>query len=620
MQTNRYLRATLLACASLLASTAAAQDKEPAPKIDSTSPGGVSYGTGAFTYEVPVLSIGSGGFPQALQLSHQYRSDGARDPSTAWTTNLDTRISATRTDTVMESTCPPYCNPGDYTWSWNLVIGHRSASFYKVGAGAGPGPYTPTQLDGSSLTYIPSGAYAGKHLYTSSDGAEMVLDLPTGGGTSGPPLSWTEADGTTIAYGASSISTNRGVAIFRENGTGKTCAINLTQYYLPALSACPSGVPTSTQGGSGNITTITNSSGGTYTFTYGTDTYDGDDGHLLCVTEPDQSGCTISNTYDDCDGYGYLADGDLNWNGSRDRVTAQSFATGETIAYSYLESEYSPGVPRTACRMNLQTTMTRDGQNVVVGLSNVGGPTSIQNELGKTSTLSYTGPSVTYADFTRPLKYTAPEGNSVEYTYDARGNITETRRKKKTGASEADIVTSATYPSSCSASGISAKNCNKPATVTDANGNVTSYTYSDVHGGVLTETGPAVQVNGTGSAISPVKRYAYAQRYAWIKNSGGTFSQAATPVWVLTEERSCRTTATVSNACSGGANDEVIVSYDYGPDTGLVGNNLWLRGKTVTAYDTTLTSVTSLRTCYGYDAQGNKIWETTPRAGLSACY
>jgi hypothetical protein len=150
--------------------------------------------------------------------------------------------------------------------------------------------------------------------------------------------------------------------------------------------------------------------------------------------------------------------------------------------------------------------------------------------------------------------------------------------------------------------------------VIDANGNRTDYTYDATHGGVLTETASA-DTNG----VRAVKRYAYTQRYVWIKNSSGGFVHASSPVWLLIEERSCRATATVGNACAGGAADEVITSYDYGPDTGLVGNNLWLRGKTVTAQDSDGV-IRSLRTCFGYDRDGNKTFETSPRAGLAGCY
>ena len=59
------------------------------------------------------------------------------------------------------------------------------------------------------------------------------------------------------------------------------------------------------------------------------------------------------------------------------------------------------------------------------------------------------------------------------------------------------------------------------------------------------------------------------------------------------------------------SNDEVITTYDYGPNSGP--NNLILRGKAVTADGKTL------RTCYGHDKQGNKIWETSPNAQPASC-
>jgi YD repeat-containing protein len=59
------------------------------------------------------------------------------------------------------------------------------------------------------------------------------------------------------------------------------------------------------------------------------------------------------------------------------------------------------------------------------------------------------------------------------------------------------------------------------------------------------------------------------------------------------------------------AGDEVLTTYDYGPDSGP--NNLFLRGRVVTA------DGQSLRTCYTYDRFGNRISETLPRAGLTSC-
>src|SRR3546814_7374233 len=67
---------------------------------------------------------------------------------------------------------------------------------------------------------------------------------------------------------------------------------------------------------------------------------------------------------------------------------------------------------------------------------------------------------------------TYPEGNSVEYTYDARDNVTGTIAHPKTGSGT--ISTSATYSSTCT----NPKKCNKPETTTDANDTDTNYEYN----------------------------------------------------------------------------------------------------------------------------------------------
>ncbi len=103
-----------------------------------------------------------------------------------------------------------------------------------------------------------------------------------------------------------------------------------------------------------------------------------------------------------------------------------------------------------------------------------------KNGLNKTT-------SYTYDAQDRLTRTTFPEGNYVNYTYDARGNVTETRHVGKPGSSAADIVTTATFPATCTNTVI----CNKPTQVTDAKGNVTTYAYDTTHGGVTSVTQPA---------------------------------------------------------------------------------------------------------------------------------
>jgi hypothetical protein len=221
--------------------------------------------------------------------------------------------------------------------------------------------------------------------------------------------------------------------------------------------------------------------------------------------------------------------------------------------------------------------------------------TSVKDPLNRVTQFEFDG-------FYRKKKIIEPALSSWEFAYDARGNQTSVTRNPVPGSGLAvQTLELRTFPATCA----NYKICNQPTSITDARGNVTDFTYSADHGGVLSKAGPAV--NG----IRPVVRYEYAQRYAWLKNASGAYVQATTPVWLLISERMCRTTATVGSACAGGAADEVVTSYDYGPNSGP--NNLILRGTVVTA------DGQSLRTCFGLDRFGNKISETKPAANLTTC-
>jgi len=203
-------------------------------------------------------------------------------------------------------------------------------------------------------------------------------------------------------------------------------------------------------------------------------------------------------------------------------------------------------------------------------------------------------------------KATYPEGNYLSFVKKTSGAIISQTAYAKSGSGLPAISESRTYPPDCpSLSNMNMRICNQPLTITDPKGGVTTFTYSPVHGGVLTEVKPTV--NG----IQPVIRYSYTQRYAWIKNSAGAYVQAASPVWVRTEQRTCMATATVGTACAGGNSDEVVTTYDYGPDSGP--NNLLLKGIAVTSGGATT------RSCYLYDIYGNRIAETKPRANLTSC-
>jgi len=200
----------------------------------------------------------------------------------------------------------------------------------------------------------------------------------------------------------------------------------------------------------------------------------------------------------------------------------------------------------------------------------------------------------------KPTSITYPEGNGVAITYGARTNPTLVTDTPKPGSAQPSRSTRAGYPASCT----SLKTCNQPDWTRDAQDKQIDYAYSTDHGGVRTVTGPAVD------GVRPQTRYTYAQRYAWFKNGAGTYVQAANPIWVLTQESFCRTSASTGTGCSG-ADDEVVTSYEHGPNAGP--NNLLVRGVAIAADGQTL------RTCYSYDERGNRISETQPRAALTSC-
>lgn len=156
--------------------------------------------------------------------------------------------------------------------------------------------------------------------------------------------------------------------------------------------------------------------------------------------------------------------------------------------------------------------------------------------------------------FGRVTSYARPNNSPTVITYDSRGNITQRRQVSATPGTPADIVTTASYPASCT----NPVTCNKPDYVIDARGNRTDYTYDPVHGGVLTVTLPA-DANG----IRPQTRYTYAQQQATYLNGSGT-PILGTPVWRVTMVSQCAT----QTSCANGA-DESRTTTTYGTNAAL---------------------------------------------------
>jgi RHS repeat-associated protein len=583
----------------------------PPPREDSVSPVGVSYHSGSFSYETSDLSIGSDA-SKSLTLKRSYLS--SLDPVFAispqirtqgWTSNLAMRFTNAQLPPAFEGSEPP---PGTETYLYSISVGTRSVGFLggtTYPTGGFPGTYDAAALGGEQLSFTGTQT-TGHYTFTDTDGS--VTEFNPYSGSSAPlhAASTTAPDGTTLTYvydadGLRSISSNRGYALLFEYGvvTGSTraatkaCAVNLAETYVTSTSACPVGAQAVTYGytTSGTavwplLSSVTDALGGVTTYLYA-----GRD-HLSCVKLPSQSSCQVTNTYGVCTRNPDLPSDpyNLRW---FDKVTSQVTGTGETYAYAYPSLSFCPPPHDSG-----NTTMTVAGSATTTVGTTAGGQTySLTNPLGRVTSLAYAGKANEMNEETLLADLTNPETNRMTFVYDTRGNATEQRIKAKSGTGLFDLVTTASYPTTCT----NAKTCNKPDYIIDPKGNRTDYTYDATHGGILTETRPAAP-NG----IRPQKRYSYTQLYAWIKNSGGSYVQAASPVWLLTGTSECRTLA----SCVGTA-DETRTTITYGT-TGTA-NNLLPTVETISSGDSAL-AATTIKT---YDAQGNVLTIDGPLPGTA---
>lgn len=313
--------------------------------------------------------------------------------------------------------------------------------------------------------------------------------------------------------------------------------------------------------------------------------------NVVTITKPQNETLryTVSGVVQPSSGGGtiYLITGIKKPGSVNDNVTIAHYPlriTTDGVARTYASAPGTGGgqISRTnPLGHSLVSTLTPDGLRI----------DWIRDELNRTTDFSYDSQK-------RLVRITYPEGNYTAYTYDARGNTTQTRVAAKPGSGLADIVTSATFPVSCS----SHVTCNKALSTTDALGRTTDYTYDSVSGKLLTVTLPAPVTGG----VRPQKRYAYAVRQAYYKNNSGSVVASGAGTSVLTGVSACRT----GTNCLGGS-DEVKTTIDHGPQTPGTANNLLPVSTTEGSGDGTVSATTS----FSYDQIGNLASINGPLAG-----
>jgi RHS repeat-associated protein len=504
----------------------------------------------------------------------------------------------------------------------DLISGQFRYSLTEAVLGAGEGAVSLMRFvgDGADRTNWSGG------LYTASDGfvyAEFggtadsfscsgaICTSRTGNGATLVGNVYTASDGTRIEYRSGTRindyplqgfncpnGTHRGdcaipISITKPNGMKFTISWRIVEKCTVQAPNCEGGIGT----GFYRFQGVTSSAGYSFDITYLTDNpgqFDAPQTDWYIKT-----GVTFANSVTACTsacpsltysttGPFTITDGlGRQWkpgNSSIQRPGDTSPSTVATLGPNGVTSVTNYGVTTTYSRSvvgNVSTMTVTDAlsnSQVVTGDIAKHRITSVKDELNNTTSYQHDASG-------RPTRVTLPEGNYTQLTYDARGNVTETRMVSKTPGTPADIVTTASYPATCTNS----KTCNQPTSTKDPRGNQTDYTYDANHGGVLTITSPAP---GAG-AVRPKTSFGY------TLTTPPVFGQPS--IYLLTSTSACQTL----DSCSGSA-DETRRTVAY------AGNVL---PTTVTASDGTGTlSASNVMT---YDPAGNLLTVDGPLAGTA---
>ncbi|WP_153007075.1 hypothetical protein, partial [Sphingomonas sanguinis] len=484
------------------------------PEHFALSPGGVDMRTGQYRYEHTDLSIGG---DKGLSLI-RYSTDsgypnGRNDRFGTLTHNWDIRLEEQRVE--VDTASYPY--QFDYLV---VVSGRRHATFRSTWNPLPGDSFKELSLNGYNkinFTYIDSsrGRVPSQYTFTAEDGTVITfrpVSHECGSLWSCPYASRVEeVDGSRydLIYENSggqiilkNVVSNRGYAIIFEYNSNlfitKSCIVNLARNVLP--NSCSGNSMSSSysyvNGNFGQKSVSMNS----FVDQSGQKSLIGPFGSV--VYNPGASTPIVTNNLIN---YSSLA------------VASQSFSDGRSFSYSWDQilpytNTNDPPIGGSFLDNAGRSGVVKYGAYPIPNTNNptllvTPGPELIRDQNGKEWRYDYCQSNpVAGGCMVSPLqKRTDPEGGFKTFTYDAYRNVKQTVSHPKPGSSLENLVTSAVYSCSTPAT------CDKPSSVTDARGYTTDFTYDGVHGGVLTESGPA-DANG----IRPVKRSSWVQRYAWL--------------------------------------------------------------------------------------------------------
>lgn len=219
------------------------------------------------------------------------------------------------------------------------------------------------------------------------------------------------------------------------------------------------------------------------------------------------------------------------------------------------------------------------------------------------STSVYSGPS-RWVEYTRNAQSQVTRiedhtGLATQFSYDGRGNLTESRREAP-GISA--ITTKYGYAATCTSGNIAY--CNQPSWTEDPRGFRTEYTYGS-HGGVLTSTSPAPSGPAPyGSGNRPQVRYTYDTRNARYTSGSGSYTNGSA-ITVLTQTSVCNEG---NNSCAGQSRETRTTNTFQ---SSSVPNNILATGIAVSAGDSSVQSSIGI----GWDVYSRQTFIDGPRSG-----
>jgi RHS repeat-associated protein len=557
--TKTLLRAGALSCA-LLASTAltapASAQEGPLPRFNQVDANGVDLFTGDFFFSMVEGTIGSG--DGALSLVRNWAG------AAGWTDNWSGTLYSTTIGGVVHVFVQFGTYEDDFTLSGGVYTSTKADGASLASAGAGILRYVAR--DGTSIDYAleaPSGSSEALSCAYTSCGIPLNMRRPNGMTYT---MNWEIGDVCTQFSEGScnhilgfyrlagvSSSANYGFTIdYASDDVGEDVAppsnwFRRTQVQFTNLDGAPASLPTVTYNQvSSTVLDVTDSGGQTWRLT------NGSSGRLTGIRRPGAGSDTTAVSYSGA---------------------SVSAVTNEGVATAY--SRFTSGSGG-----SMTVTDAIGGETIAAFSLTTERITSVFDASAHTT-------GYTYDSSGRLTRITQSEGNYVQYTYDARGNVTETLVKPKSGSGLPDLVTSASYSSTCANPVV----CNLPNSSTDARGNVTDYTYDSTHGGLLTVTAPAPG----GSGDRPQTRYSYS----------AVTAVTGQPVTLPTGVSSCASgSAAGSPSCIGtAAESRTVIAYDS--------DNLRTTSVTQRNGDNSVSATSA----FTYDAIGNTLTIDGPLSG-----